>query len=82
MADRPISRRSYLCARHHVFLVEDAAQAVGATYRGRGIGSVGHVGCFSFYPTKPLGAYGDGGLITSRAAGVAGWTSCRRRRCA
>jgi dTDP-4-amino-4,6-dideoxygalactose transaminase len=60
-----------LCARHHVFLVEDAAQAVGATYRGRGIGSVGHVGCFSFYPTKNLGAYGDGGLITTNDATLA-----------
>jgi dTDP-4-amino-4,6-dideoxygalactose transaminase len=46
-------------------LVEDAAQAVGATYKGRVVGSVGALGCFSFYPTKNLGAFGDAGLVTT-----------------
>jgi dTDP-4-amino-4,6-dideoxygalactose transaminase len=46
-------------------VVEDAAQAIGATYRGRRAGSLGLAGCFSFYPTKNLGGIGDGGMITT-----------------
>jgi dTDP-4-amino-4,6-dideoxygalactose transaminase len=51
------------CASHGLWLIEDAAQAIGARYRGRGIGSFGATAAFSFYPTKNLGAYGDGGAI-------------------
>ena len=51
--------------RHGIPVIEDAAQAHGATYRGRRAGSIGLLGCFSFYPTKNLGAYGDGGAITT-----------------
>ncbi len=47
-------------------VVEDAAQAIGAEYRGRRVGSLGDVGCFSFYPTKNLGAFGDGGMAVTR----------------
>lgn len=51
------------CASHNLWLIEDAAQAIGARYHNRGIGSFGITGAFSFYPTKNLGAYGDGGAI-------------------
>jgi len=47
-------------------VIEDAAQAIGATYRGTRVGGLGHIGCFSFYPTKNLGAMGDGGLATTQ----------------
>jgi dTDP-4-amino-4,6-dideoxygalactose transaminase len=49
-----------------VAVVEDAAQAIGARYRGKRVGGLGDVGCFSFYPTKNLGAMGDGGLATTQ----------------
>jgi dTDP-3-amino-3,4,6-trideoxy-alpha-D-glucose transaminase len=55
-----------LAAQTGVHVVEDACQAHGAWYRGRRVGSLGEIGCFSFYPTKNLGAWGDGGaLVTS-----------------
>lgn len=54
-----------LAQRYNIYVIEDAAQAIGAEYKGRRAGSIGHLGCFSFFPTKNLGAYGDGGLITS-----------------
>lgn len=51
---------------HGLRVVEDAAQAHGATYKGRACGTMGDIGCFSFYPGKNLGAYGDGGAIVSK----------------
>lgn len=53
---------------HGLKVVEDCAQAAGATYKGRRVGSIGDVGCFSFFPTKNLGALGDGGMITTSNA--------------
>ena len=50
---------------HRLAVVEDAAQAIGACYRGRHVGSLGAAGCFSFYPSKNLGGAGDGGMITT-----------------
>jgi dTDP-4-amino-4,6-dideoxygalactose transaminase len=46
-------------------IIEDAAQAIGAEYQGRHVGSLGATGCFSYYPTKNLGGFGDGGMITT-----------------
>ena len=54
-----------LAVRHGLAIVEDAAQAIGATYRGRKAGVLGTMGCFSFFPTKNLGGAGDGGMITT-----------------
>lgn len=53
-----------VAARSGVPVVEDACQSIGATYRGRQAGSFGVAGCFSFFPSKNLGAFGDGGLVT------------------
>jgi dTDP-4-amino-4,6-dideoxygalactose transaminase len=53
-----------LAAEHGLTVIEDAAQALGATYGGRALGTIGHFGCFSFYPSKNLGAAGDAGLVT------------------
>jgi len=50
---------------NHLFVVEDAAQAVGATCNGQPVGSLGDVGCISFYPTKNLGGFGDGGMLVT-----------------
>ena len=57
--------------RHNIAVVEDAAQAIGATYRGRQVGGFGLCGCFSFFPSKNLGCAGDGGLITTTDAKIA-----------
>src|SRR5207244_3065744 len=57
-----------ICRKHGLPLVEDAAQAHGATYRGKRVGALGAISCFSFYPGKNLGAYGEGGaLLTDNA---------------
>ena len=60
-----------LAAAHGLYVVEDAAQAHGARYRGLRAGSLGSVGCFSFYPAKNLGAMGDGGAIVTDDDGIA-----------
>ncbi|MCW6035921.1 DegT/DnrJ/EryC1/StrS family aminotransferase [Spirulina subsalsa FACHB-351] len=54
-----------IAQRHNLPVIEDCAQATGAEWQGQKVGSIGHLGCFSFFPTKNLGACGDGGAITT-----------------
>jgi len=54
-----------IAKKYKLFVVEDAAQAIGAEYKNKKAGSIGDLGCFSFFPTKNLGAYGDGGMIVT-----------------
>src|SRR5262245_2562073 len=63
MADMPSIME--IARRHNLFVIEDAAQAIGAELNQKRAGSVGHAGCFSFYPSKNLGGFGDGGMITT-----------------
>jgi dTDP-4-amino-4,6-dideoxygalactose transaminase len=60
-----------IATRHHLPIVEDAAQAIGATDRGRRAGAMGQLGCFSFYPTKNLGGAGDGGMLVTNDESLA-----------
>ena len=57
-----------LAETHKLIVIEDAAQAIGAEYKGRRAGSIGHYGCFSFFPSKNLGAAGDAGMIVTNDA--------------
>jgi dTDP-4-amino-4,6-dideoxygalactose transaminase len=56
-----------IARRHKLWVVEDAAHAHGALYKGRRAGSLGDIGCFSFYPGKVMGCYGDGGAVTTNS---------------
>ncbi|MBU1663668.1 DegT/DnrJ/EryC1/StrS family aminotransferase [Patescibacteria group bacterium] len=59
-----LAKITAICKKHKIHLIEDCAQAHGATYKNKKVGSFGIINCFSFYPTKNLGAFGDGGAIT------------------
>ena len=54
-----------IARKHKLFVIEDAAQAIGAEYKGRRAGSIGDFGCFSFFPSKNLGGLGDGGMVVT-----------------
>ncbi len=60
-----------LAKKHDLFVIEDCAQAVGSAYKGKKVGSIGDAGCFSFFPTKNLGAAGDGGMLTTNSNYIA-----------
>lgn len=57
-----------LAREYNLMVIEDAAQAIGAEYKEKRAGSMGDFGCFSFYPSKNLGAFGDGGIVTTHSA--------------
>src|SRR3990172_1531711 len=66
----PIEELIGIAGKHNLHVIEDCAQAFGASVRGKRAGSFGDTGCFSFYPSKNLGAYGDGGMISFRDEGL------------
>jgi dTDP-4-amino-4,6-dideoxygalactose transaminase len=66
--------------KYGLIVIEDAAQAIGAQYKGRSAGSVGHYGCFSFFPSKNLGAAGDGGMVVTQDSDRADKLKCLRSR--
>jgi dTDP-4-amino-4,6-dideoxygalactose transaminase len=68
-----------LAETNRVYVIEDAAQAIGARYKGRQVGSMGQAGCLSFYPTKNLGGYGDGGMVVTNDALLADKIDVLRR---
>lgn len=60
-----------IARRHGLAVIEDVAQAIGAEFQGQPAGSMGDIGCFSFYPTKNLGGFGDGGMLTTQRPSLA-----------
>ncbi|MGB3534184.1 MAG: DegT/DnrJ/EryC1/StrS family aminotransferase [Microcoleaceae cyanobacterium] len=66
-----MTRLMAIAKTHDLMVIEDCAQATGAQWQGQKVGSIGHIGCFSFFPTKNLGACGDGGAITTHDSDLA-----------
>lgn len=71
-----LAKLTTLCQKHQLHLIEDACQAHGARYNDKHVGGFGTFGCFSFYPTKNLGAYGDGGAIVTTDKALAAKAKC------
>lgn len=67
-----MSKIMTVAQKHNLKVIEDAAQAFGSEYRGQKVGAIGDCGCFSFFPSKSLGAYGDGGMIITNSEELAG----------
>ena len=67
-----------IAQKHGLPVIEDCAQATGAQWKGKSVGSIGHIGCFSFFPTKNLGGCGDGGALTTNDSEVAATASLIR----
>lgn len=67
-----------IAKKHNLFVIEDACQAIGAEYKGRKVGTLGDIACFSFFPTKNLGCAGDGGMIVTNDDSLA--TICKALR--
>lgn len=61
-----------IARKHGLKVIEDCAQAFGAAYKGKKVGSIGDVGCFSFFPSKNLAGYGDGGMVITKSDEIAG----------
>jgi dTDP-4-amino-4,6-dideoxygalactose transaminase len=61
-----------IAGKHDLKVIEDCAQAFGAKYNGRKVGTIGDVGCFSFFPSKNLAGYGDGGMVITKSEEIAG----------
>ncbi len=76
MADMPEIME--IAQKHHISVVEDACQSLGSSINGKGAGSWGNTGCWSFYPFKILGGYGDGGAVTTNDPKIAEWIARAR----
>ena len=66
----PMDEIMAVAKEHGLYVVEDVAQAQGATWRGKRLGTLGHLGCLSFFPSKNLGAFGDGGAVVGMDSGL------------